>query len=120
MTREQAIKQAEKRWGKQAAWRVGSSRSSSEQRAERRTRLLALRAERETLEKAWQERLNAMPEYQEYTAKRKALIAAIRTVDFVDYYKFLVGENLGFAFEVKGHGDTWEEAFANADGRSPA
>lgn len=100
MTRAEACAELTKRWGQRARYRVGRSLSSPTQREAARA-LLA-------------------PLYAEQTALRVRITALEREAR---YYKFEVIEQISrgpFPISmVHGYGDTWEEAFAAADHRSP-
>lgn len=101
MNKTQALKEAVKRWGKDAAVQDKGAKlaGTPESRAAGRAALTVLNA--------------LTPE--EKKAKRKerddALFACYR-------YRYVVGYiALGMMFAVHGSGDTWEEAFHEADNR---
>lgn len=119
MTRDQALRQAQKRWKKVAAIRVEGEASSPERRAaakERRDKLNARRAEidAEIL------RLEIAAGIPELRAEREQVVKA-SLVAFGEalHRRFLVGyvdDRIGM-FHMQGHGDTWEEAFAAYDAK---
>ena len=116
MTREQASKAAAKRWGKRAMWRVEEKSSSPERRESARAEAAELKAKADALSAEIKRRLDALDWLTEMNAERLRLRkAADRAGWGAMHYKFTVGENVGYAFVVKGQGDTWEEAFAKAD-----
>lgn len=118
MTRQQAEKEARKRWGRKAMIRAGSAISSPEKRAEAKQRLQANKERRDAIDREVAERLKAMDWYQALMVERKSCLDAIRdSSGWNVYYKFSVGRDVGIAFAVDGRGDTWEEAFARADGK---
>jgi hypothetical protein len=119
MTRDEAAKQAKKRWGTKAYWRVGQHTTSPEQRAAALEALRAARDEKEQRVKALQERLNATDWYVEAQAEISRLRQVIATTQGeCNHYKFSVGRSVGWANEITGTGDTWEQAFADADARA--
>lgn len=117
MTREQAQRQAVKRWGKRAYIRAENGLSSPEARAAASERWASTSTELEAVEKELANRLKACDWYQELTGKIRNLRKAKSEQGwFRHYYKFAVGE-LHIGFHVEGQGDTWEEAFAQADAK---
>ena len=118
MTRVQAQRELAKRWGKRGYWRVGNGLSSPERRANAQAGVDSTRAARAELEAEIKRREDAagIPELRE---RVKALAQTIRETALGDanYYKFKVGfiDNVIGAFNIIGYGDTWEEAFADAD-----
>lgn len=121
MTRNEAKKQAEKRWGKRALWRVGERQSSPERRQLALDEAAAIRQERATLE-AEIGRLEEAAGIPALRERIKTLSAATRErlLGEGSYYKFEVGfrDSIIGAFNIVGSGDTWEEAFAQADARN--
>jgi len=117
MTRTQAIKEAQKRWGKKALVRAHEQLSSPERRADAAAQLTDAAARIEAIDREVAERLAVLDWYQALIAERKTLRAQKETANsWRSYYKFSVGQDAhGFAFMVLGKGDTWEEAFADAD-----
>ena len=106
MNANQALAQARKRWGKRAMIEDSKRDSSEKIRAEAKTELERLRA---TLTK----------EQQQEPENRK-LIRELASKTW--RYRYRVGSFSDFcglgAFLVNGEGDTWEAAFAKADGRN--
>jgi len=89
---KQALTQARKRWGKKAVVEKTGTEHSPESRAA-----------------AFQQR-NEIPDIKENRKARDALL--FKSCG----YQYKVGVIvMGLFFEVKGHGDTWVEAFADAD-----
>lgn len=115
MTREQAMKEARKRWGARAMIRAHERLSSPEQREAAAAEVRAMKDRRDAIEREINERLAALDWYQQLTAERKDVVKNIEQNRWRQaYYKFAVGSDMGFAFHVRGSGDTWEQAFANA------
>lgn len=116
MTKEQALKQATRRWGKKAFVRMNPSVSSPERRAAAKEKLDAARAEKEAIEKELNERLAACDWFQDLTQRKRE---ATKRIDAARgealYQRFAVGEMNTLFAHVKGTGDTFEEAFAEAD-----
>jgi lysylphosphatidylglycerol synthetase-like protein (DUF2156 family) len=117
--REQALKRAQKVFGKRAYIRANKDLSSPEERAEAQARASTRRAERAELEAeiARREKEAGIPELR---AKIKAISDQSRAEIWNSgYYKFEVGniDSILGAFHIKGQGDTWEEAFANAENK---
>ena len=111
MTRAEALAKARKLWGKRAFLRVGPRLSSPEDREQRLSQVRDLRASKITLDAHYAAWLEQQPEHQRYLAARRIILDQIRTHDVMPYYKFELGVNLGWATEIKGWGDTWEDAF---------
>jgi hypothetical protein len=104
MTKSQALKEAVKRWGKNAAVQdKGKERASTpERRAEAKARL---------------RQFNALPEGEKKVRRKERDHWLTETYR----YRYTVGFIAhGIAFAVQGDGDTWEEAFASADERKAA
>jgi seryl-tRNA synthetase len=117
MTREQAAREAKKRWGKRAHIRADEKLSSPEKRAAAKTQTDALKARRDAIDKEIAERLAALDWYQALKAERRDVSQRLDNVRWeTHYYRFGVGE-LFVGFHVHGEGDTWEQAFAAADAR---
>jgi hypothetical protein len=122
MTRDQALRQAVKRWGKSAYVQARERLSSPESRAAAGDTVKAARARIDAIDVEIRERLALLDWYQALQAERKAERAKMAAVGAnAMYYKFSVGKvsNVGgMAFySVGGQGDTWEQAFAQADGK---
>ena len=120
MTREQAKREAAKRWGKKSYWRVGVGVSSPERRDKAMEMVGQAKEARAELEAEIKRREEAagIPALRE---QMKVLSQTVRetALGHAGYYKFQVGfiDNVIGAFNVIGSGDTWEEAFAQADQR---
>lgn len=115
MTRTQAAREARKRWGLKGIIRAYEAWSSPEKRAAALQRLQANRARREAIDKEIAERLALLDWYRQLQDERRACVKAVSEAQGqCGYYKFNVGKDIGYAFEVEGQGDTWEEAFGKA------
>lgn len=100
MTQDQALIKAVRLWGKTACVRDdGKKKSSSpEKRAEAFAQLQALRE-------------SCADKHR--TKEQRAEIS--RLSYYATHYRYAVGRvEMGMFFAVKGQGDTWAEAFANA------
>lgn len=118
MTNQQAMKQATKRWGKQALVQNNGHFSSPEKRATASEQATAARARIKAIDQEIADRLKALDWYQALTQERRELQKeASNNTSLALRYRFQVGRNTGLFFEVLGSGDTWEEAFAQADAR---
>lgn len=115
MTREQAIRECKKRWGKKFLYRVGQSISSPQVRAVETARSNVITAEVKDINDDIAKRLRETPWYQELTAKKVALLKERQELKHLHYYKFQVGHEQFGCFLIEGEGDTWEEAFAAVD-----
>jgi hypothetical protein len=121
MTNDQAMRQATKRWGKKAAIRNAGHFSSPERRDEASGKAQTARARIKDIDQEITARLKALDWYQALTSERKDLQkVASENSGMALFHRFSVGKDMGLFFEVLGSGDTWEEAFAQADRRSSA
>ena len=121
MTREQAQREATKRWGKQACIRASESLSSPEKRTAAKAMRDAGKARIEAIDAEIKKRLLELDWYTALLAEKKNLRdkwGQVKGTGDLSYYKFSVGKDVGYAFHVCGSGDTWEEAFAQADGKA--
>lgn len=119
MTNQQAMKQATKRWGKQALIQNGGHFSSPERRAEAGEKAKSARARMKEIDQEISDRLKALDWYQALTSERRELQkVASDNSSLALRYRFQVGRNTGLFFEVLGSGDTWEQAFEQADQRN--
>lgn len=130
MTRNQALAEAVKRWGKKAAIQDGGKRRAStpEARARASSELKELRANKPVAPSIFDlETWPASRSVAEFRAARLQYVADLRK--WTANESRLFGEALamrfdvgvvGWAFEIRGSGDTWEDAFANADGKFKA
>lgn len=118
MTREQAHREARKRWGKDAYARANVESSSPEKREAGRTERETLKARREAIDKEIDDRLKATDWYVALKAERAQIVKRMQHT-YGSYYKFAVGHLSlgGLAYCIEGEGDTWEEAFAKADAK---
>ena len=116
MTDAQAAKRARAKWGKNAVWESRLGAADADERAQARERLKELRARREEIDAEIARRLAETPWYVELQAERKAVHAQQdRALGRAHSYRFMVGEFTGFTVCIRGRGDTWEEAFTNAE-----
>lgn len=93
MSKTAALVEARRRWGRNGVVRYTKHALTAVEKEPLRPILIALRAERKP----------------ETATERSILTGKLLT------YRCDVGEVTGFAFYVRGSGDTWEEAFANVD-----
>jgi hypothetical protein len=124
MNRQEALLEARKRWGKEAAVQEDKRESSPALREAAKVEAVKTGAAKA---KAAAELAAASKKYGTDHPKHKAAlakkIAASKEHDRVQWgtyhYRYDVGTvwNMGGfgAFSVRGQGDTWEEAFAKAD-----
>jgi len=116
MTQATALKRAIKLWGKAGAVRDGGKPTSLADRAAARLRFDAFGKDfpeprptddRTIAElKAWEARGRAWRQARSEAAA------------YCRFFRYAVGVSSGMFFEVKGEGDTWEQAFAAAEKRS--
>lgn len=114
MERTVALKKLERLLGKKLGWRVNPNAPTPEARAEAKSALPSAREERDRLKVERDARHRAILEADaEYQALNIAAKAACERVDKLFgttcHYKITVGISLGWAFEVKAEGDSWEE-----------
>jgi hypothetical protein len=117
MTREQAMKEARKRWGARAMIKAGQEITSEERRERARAERLDIKQKLEALAKERAERLKALDWLQAMDAEIRALRAKeTALISDSTHYKFSVGkiDDILGAFFVRGQGDTWEQAFERA------
>lgn len=117
MTRTEALKRLRKMYGDKAFARVEEEISSPEKRTAVSDRLRSGRARKEAIDLEIAEFLATCEPYQALRAKRSAIVAELKDVDVMPYYKFTIGINRGWCTEVTGQGDTWEEAIAMAEAK---
>jgi hypothetical protein len=118
MTRDQAIRKLKALYGEKLCYRVGNAITSADRRAAALERLRELRAAKEQHDQDVQARLNALDWYQAANAHRRELVTQIeRAQGEVSHFKFSVGVNRGWCFEITGSGDTWEEAIQKAEAK---
>lgn len=118
MTRDKAIREAVKRWGKRALIRANERISSPERREVAQAAFTQAKDRITAIDAEIDERLAALDWLQALKAERRELVDRKRRDAYdMTYYKFNVGSTdriLG-AFWIAGSGDTWELAFADAD-----
>ncbi len=115
MTTKQALREAVRRWGKTAGVRSAPKAATKVEREAARARVIELRANKPRLRPDWQTR-------QEWDAHNAAVCQwrqeEREAQDTIFSYRCTVGAiEHHIAFCVKGQGDTFEEAFAEADRR---
>jgi hypothetical protein len=119
MTNYQAAIQAKKRWGKAGYVRNSEHFTSPEKRQASTDTIKAAQAEFDAIVREIKERLAACDWYQELQTKKRA---AFKKLEEAKYhrtgYRFFVGKQGAVFTEILGQGDTWEEAFAEADRRT--
>jgi hypothetical protein len=111
MTKARALKEAQQRWGKRAIIRFSPKALLASEKIPLRERRKAIKAELETL-----------PRIPETQPRRSALLREERDlIGQVLGDRCNVGQEMDIlaAFHVMGAGDTWEQAFAQADERYP-
>lgn len=109
MNAKQALAQARKRWGKTAAVEDRpQSATTPEQRAEAQKELDEHRREWPEASKRPKELRDRMQKLASTTWRRRYQVGTVESMAGLA------------AFFIKGTGDTWEEALADADKRYPA
>jgi F0F1-type ATP synthase membrane subunit b/b' len=117
MTRDQALKAAQRIWGKRACIRVNSGISSPERRDAATAEANELRARIAEIEAeiARREREAGILELREQvsTLKREK---RERLLGDATFYRLQIGfiDSVIGAFNIEAQGDTWEEAFGKA------
>lgn len=102
-----ALKEAIRRWGKNAAVRFDPHGIDKDERAKAHEAHAALRARKPTVRTG--------PEWQAWRKEEQELFG--KTI----WYRCTVGAVvMGLFFEVKGQGDTWAEAFGEFDRKEAA
>lgn len=118
MTRSEAMRRLEKLYGKgKAYYRMLQIITSPEIRAEALQELRDMRAKRDQLDKDVRTWLDAQPFYQVQMEQRRIFTGMIRDLEgrgISHAYRFTIGRNIGWSYEITGEGDTWEEAFHQA------
>lgn len=114
MERTVALKKLERLLGKKLGWRINTKAPSPEERAAAKAALPAAIEERNKLKELRDARhreiLAADAEYQRLLVAAKAAVEEVdRLSSTTRHYKITVGVDLGWAFEVKADGDSWEE-----------
>lgn len=119
MTDAQAKAQAKKRFGAKFYVRNNGHFSSPERRAEAAETQKTAREEIARINKEIADRLAALDWYREARAR---VIALHKQADAAQSdalrYRFAVGKSDGMFTTVLGSGDTWEEAFQKAEGKT--
>jgi hypothetical protein len=118
MTNQQAAAKAKKRWGNRFYVRNAENMSSQQKRNENRDRYMELRAEIEQTEADVKLQLSQLDWYQEARKRQQELRKeADKAQSIALYHRFSVGKSNDMFTEIVGNGDTWEEAFADAEKR---
>lgn len=119
MTNQQAAAKAKKRWGNRFMVRNSGYFTSPEKRQAAQTTTVNARAEIKRIDEEVAARLKELDWYQELQKQRRKARERISQNEGLSlYYRFSVGKQTSFGFnEIVGQGDTWEEAFADADKR---
>lgn len=118
MTRAEAVVKLKKLYGEKFYYSVMNIITSPDMREQARAELQAAKAAKESVDveiRAW---LAEQPIYQEKMARKLACIKNVNAIErkgLAYAFRFTIGRNIGWANEVKGHGDTWEQAFAEAE-----
>lgn len=108
LTLKTAYKKARKLWGKTACVEdKGTKRGGTAQQRDQ-----ARSSQRERIERLTQEKGHK----RNWTPQERMEVQDLGAASF--RYRFTVGHiMMGMFFSVKGQGDTWEEAFAKAEGK---
>ena len=120
MTRSDALRKLTRLYGKRAYSRVLPQQTSPERRSYAMDELRELRAKRAEVKARMEAWLRSQADYQQMLQDLAALSRLCREVEQSGdggAYKFTIGRSVGWANEVTGCGDTWEEAFAAAERR---
>lgn len=121
MTRAEAVKRLERLYSKgKGYYRVLNIFTSPEQRAEALAELRELRVNKEDIDLEVKNWLEAQSFYVEKMAQRRVVVKSLQdatSIGLSHTWKFTIGRDIGYANEITGHGDTWEEAFADAEKR---
>jgi hypothetical protein len=120
MTREEAFTKAARMFGKAGRlWLGRHGLSSPERRAEAAEQREQLKGELASVDAEIKERLAATEWYQALLDRRRTIRDQLDQADHnADYYRFSVGRAEGFADFIAGKGDTWEQAFADAESKA--
>jgi hypothetical protein len=120
MTRDIALREAQKRWGKRAMIRAGDKVTSAYRREIARAGAIRVKEQQDELIRERDERLKALDWLQQMNTEIAALgKQRNELLALSHHYKFSVGsvDNIIGAFHIKGQGDTWEAAFDAAVGK---
>jgi hypothetical protein len=120
MTRTEAMARGKRIFGAEFLYRVGEKLSSADDRESIRQQRRELVAEREAIDAEVKERLAQLDWYVALQKRRSDIFHALRYAEGrSSYFKFQVGKREMGAFWIKGQGDTWEDAFADAEKSKP-
>lgn len=117
MERSIAIKKLGALLGKSLGYRVDSKAPDEDERTEARAKLKSASAERDTLGKQREARLQEILQADAQYQRLKAAHAGAKKrcdelFSISHHYRFTVGVSNGMFFHVKAQGDSWEEVIA--------
>lgn len=119
MTNQQAAAKARKLYGDASYVRSGERMSSAERREKKLAEYKQAQAEITAIGREIDERLRQLDWHQELRARQRELRKKSDSAQgHAMYYRFSVGKSNGICTTILGQGDTWEEAFAKANGKS--
>lgn len=118
MTRQEAMKRLRKMYGAKYYARVSEEISSPEKRTAVSAAIRDARARKEAIDREIADFLATCEPYQALRAQRSAIVAELKDIEVMPYYKFTIGINREWCTEVTGYGDTWEEALAMAEAKA--
>lgn len=116
---EAALREARARWGAKAHIRASELPSSPQARDGARREVADLKARKTAIDKEITDRLAQLDWYIALTSESRALYQQInQRAYYVGHTRCAVGRHNGIGFEVLGSGDSWAEAFTEADRRN--
>lgn len=119
MTNSRAQKEAKRRWGKDFYIRNGEHFSSQDRRDAARAESKEAKAEIDAIEAEIKERLSKLGWYQDLRTRQRELYKKRDKAQGESmHYRFSVGRSNGMFTTILGQGDTWEQAFEAANGKS--
>lgn len=119
MTNAQAKTRAKKQFGSSFYIRAGESLSSPERREQARATVKQANDRIKEIDDEIRRRLEELDWFRELTGEKRGLRKTIsKTEGNAFYYRFSVGTQNGSFAAIAGTGDTWEEAFAQAEAKS--
>ena len=125
MERTVALKKLGKLLGNKLGYRIKAKAPTPEERAGAKAALAPARAERDRLKEQRDTRhreiLAADAEYQRLQSEARAAVERVEKLSGTSsHYKITVGLDLGWAFEVKAEGDSWEDVIDKLSARTSA
>lgn len=125
MTRAEAVKRLQRIYGAVAGYRVDTGAGTEYEREAARAEAKIVKAEREAVSKAMEERRRAIlaadVEYTELHAKYTELRAKHdRLTSIAVHWKFTAGFTAHGFFHIDAHGDTWEQVFSTLKEKYPS